>query len=179
MTARSLSLRLVLAISCLLLASGRGLFAAGTISREYEIKAAYLYNFINYIDFPGALGGTITIGVLGENPFGGALKALDGKHVKGRTIEVKDVSQVSALKGCQIAFISSSEKQRIPEILASLDHTRVLTVSETDGFSERGGIINFINQHNKVRFEINPVAAQRHDLTISSELLKLARLVKS
>jgi hypothetical protein len=153
---------------------------ASAISREYEIKAAYLYNFINYIDWPGSsAGGTITIGVLGDNPFGPALAALNGKSAKGRRIAVREVSQAAELKGCQIAFISSSEKQRTSQILDTLTDTRVLTVGETDGFAERGGMINFISEHNKVRFEINVDAARRRGLTISSELLKLARLVKS
>lgn len=162
--------------------AGHGLPAAEAVSREYEIKAAYLHKFINYIEWPGSslppAGGTITIGVLGENPFGGALAALNGKQIKGRRLAVREASQASDLRGCQIVFISASEKQRMPQILDSLTDARVLTVSETDGFAERGGMINFITERNKVRFQINPDAAHRRGLTISSELLKLARLVK-
>ena len=151
--------------------------------REYDIKAAYLYNFINYIDWPAdslpPAGGTITIGIVGENPFGQALNPLNGKPVKGRTLIVKQVATAKDLEACQIVFISASEKARLPEIFAQLKDARVLTVSEMDGFASQGGIINFISERNKVRFEINPDAARRLGLTISSELLKLARLVKT
>ncbi len=161
----------------------QNLRAQVAIQREYEIKAAYLYNFINYIDWPPdalpAAGGTITIGILGENPFGTALNPLNGKQAKGRTLVVKQITDAKELDQCQIVFISSSEKHRVPELLNQLKNSRVLTISETDGFAERGGIINFISERNKVRFEINPDAARALGLTISSDLLKLAKLVKS
>ena len=151
--------------------------------REYEIKAAYLYNFINYIDWPAdalpPVGGTITIGIVGENPFGPALDPLNGKQIKGRTLAVKQVATAKDLEQCQIVFICTSEKNRLSEIFGQLKESKVLTVSEIDGFAAQGGVINFISERNKVRFEINPDAAKRLGLTISSELLKLARLVKS
>lgn len=165
------------------LASPPSLRADSAMEREYEIKAAYLYNFINYIDwpenaFPGP-GGTITIGVVGQTPFGAALEVLNGKQIKGRTVAVKQIADTKDLDQCQIVFINSSEKARVPELLDKLKDARVLTVSEIDGFAQQGGIINFISEHNKVRFEINPDAARRLGLNISSELLKLAKLVKS
>lgn len=147
-------------------------------SREYEIKAAYLYNFIKYVDWPSA-GDTITIGVLGGNPFGSALGPLNGKIVKGRRLMVKEISSVSDAQRCQIIFVSSTERQRLQEIFESLKSARVLTVGETQGFADGGGIIGFIEENNKVRFEINTDAARRTGLNISSELLKLAKLVKS
>jgi hypothetical protein len=157
--------------------------AQSASQREYEIKAAYLYNFINYIDWPaGALpaaGGTITIGIVGENPFGSALDPLNGKQIKGRTLVVKQVSSPKDLEQCQIVFVCASEKSRLGEILGQLKDARVLTVSEIEGFAAQGGIINFVSERNKVRFEVNPDAAKRTGLTISSELLKLAKLVKA
>ncbi len=176
------NVRSTLAAALLFLATAGAAFAGG-MSREYEIKAAYLYNFINYIQWseqglPASVQ-TITIGVVGESPFGPALVPLNGKQIKGRTITVKAVSKPEDLQKCQIVFISPSEKQRFPEILESLKDSKILTVSEIDGFAERGGIINFISERNKVRFEINPEAARSKGLTISSELLKLAKLVKS
>lgn len=157
--------------------------AENAMQREYEIKAAYIYNFINYIDWPEnafpASGGTITIGVVGQTPFGAALAVLNGKQVKGRTVALKQIIDPKDLDQCQIVFINSSEKAHLPELLEKLKDSRVLTVSEIDGFAEQGGIINFISEHNKVRFEINPDAARRLGLNISSELLKLAKVVKS
>jgi hypothetical protein len=152
--------------------------AQSASQREYEIKAAYLYNFIKYVDWP-SYGDTITIGVLGGNPFGTALTPLNGKIVKGRRLLVRELDSVRDAQKCQIIFVSSSEKQRLQEIFESLRSARVLTVGETQGFADGGGIINFIEENNKVRFEINAEAARRTGLNISSELLKLARLVKS
>lgn len=147
-------------------------------SRGYEIKAAYLYNFIKYVDWP-SYGDTITIGVLGSNPFGTALAPLNGKIVKGRRLLIKQLDSVRDAHDCQIIFVSSSEKQRLPEIFENLKSGRVLTVGEMQGFAQNGGIINFVEENNKVRFEINADAARRTGLSISSELLKLAKLVKS
>jgi YfiR/HmsC-like len=147
-------------------------------SREYEIKAAYLYNFIKYVDWPSS-GDTITIGVLGGNPFGTALAPLNGKIVKGRRLLIKEVDSLRDAQKCQIIFVSSSEKERLQEIFENLKNARVLTVGETQGFANSGGIINFVEENNKVHFEINADAARRTGLNISSELLKLAKLVKS
>jgi hypothetical protein len=160
-----------------------GIRAQSASQREYEIKAAYLYNFINYVDWPaGTLppsGGTLTIGIVGENPFGLAMDPLSGKSIKGHTLAVKQVATANELAQCQIVFICASEKLRLSEIFEQLKESKVLTVSETEGFASRGGIINFFSDRNKVRFEINADAARRTGLTISSELLKLAKLVKS
>lgn len=157
--------------------------AENASKREYEIKAAYLYNFINYIDWPEnafpAPGGTITIGIVGQNPFDAALEVLNNKQVKGRTLALKQITDAKDLDQCQIVFINSSEKSRLPELLEKLKNSRALTVSEIDGFAQQGGVINFISEHNKVRFEINPDAAHRLGLNISSELLKLAKVIKS
>jgi hypothetical protein len=162
---------------------GTDLRAQSALQREYEIKAAYIYNFFNYIDWPAdtlpAAGETLTIGILGESPFGPALNPLVGKKVKGRTLAVKQVTSAKDLEQCQIAFICPSEKARLSEILGQLKNARVLTVSEIEGFAEQGGIINFISERNKVRFEINADVARRTGLNISSDLLKLAKLVKS
>ena len=159
------------------------LFAATSaqagLSLEYEMKAAYLFKFINYVDWPDLSGGTITIGVVGDNPFGDALAPLNGRKVNGRTVVVREVSSPAEWRNCQIVFISPSEKQRYGQIIESLKGTRTLTVSEIDGFAERGGIINFVAERNKVRFEINNAAARSKGLTISAELLKLAKIVGS
>jgi len=160
-----------------------GIRAQSALQREYEIKAAYLYNFINYIDWPPdalpPVGGTISIGIVGVNPFGDAITPLNGKQIKGRTIAVLVDPTPKELEQCQIIFICASEKTRLPEILGKLKDTKALTVGDSKGFASQGGIINFFSEHNKVRFEINPDAARRTGLTISSELLKLATLVKS
>jgi len=154
------------------------LAAQNLSSREYEIKAAYLYNFTKYVDWP-SYGDTITIGVLGNNPFGGALAPLNGKIVKGRRLAIKQLDSVRDAHSCQVIFVSASERQRLPEIFEDLKSGQILTVGEMQGFAEGGGIINFVEENNKVRFEINAEAARRTGLSISSELLKLAKIVKS
>jgi len=171
-----------LAVAVVLVIGAHSLFAQGAENREYEIKAAFLYKFINYVEWPGnalPAGDTITLGVVGDDPFGPALDPLNGKMVKGRKLVVKKVSTPAERKACQILFISPSEKPRVAQLLGELKDAKVLTISETEGFAERGGIINFIEERNKIRFEINPEAARRTGFTISSELLKLARIVKS
>jgi hypothetical protein len=154
------------------------LCAQSAAQREYEIKAAYLYNFIKYVDWP-SYSDTITIGVLGANPFGNALIPLNGKVVKGRRLTIRQVDSLRDAQKCQIIFVSSSERSRLKEIFDNLTPARVLTVGEMQGFANGGGIINFIEENNKVRFEINTEAARQAGLNISSELLKLAKLVKS
>jgi uncharacterized protein DUF4154 len=163
---------------CFWFYGGQKLTAQSTSSREYEIKAAYLYNFTKYVDWPTSKD-TITIGVLGDNPFGAALAAINGKSVKGRRVVVREIASVRDASTCQMIFVSSSQRQRLQEIFENSKNAHVLTVGEMQGFAAEGGIINFIEENNKVRFEINPDAARRTGLTISSELLKLAKLIKS
>lgn len=147
-------------------------------SREFQIKAVYLYNFTKYVDWP-SYGDTMTIGVLGNNPVGAALAPLNGEMVKGRRVVIKQLDSLRDAQNCQIIFISSLDKQRLPEILEHLKNARVLTVGEMKGFAQDGGIINLIWEQNKLHLEINRDAARRTGLNISSELLKLAKLVKS
>jgi hypothetical protein len=158
--------------------STANVLAQGTSSREYVIKAGYLYNFIKYIDWPNSKD-TITIGVFGDNPFGPALAPLNGKTAKGRRVVVKQLDSLRNAQDCQIIFVSSSENRRLREIFENATSEHVLTVGEVEGFAQSGGVINFIGENNKVHFEINAGAARRAGLTISSELLKLAKLVKS
>jgi hypothetical protein len=116
---------------------------------------------------------------VGDTPVGPVFSPLNKKQIKGCTVVVKEVSSAKDLEDCQVVFICASEKARVTQILGELKDSRALTVSEINGFAEQGGIINFFSERNKVRFEINPEAAHRLGLTISSDLLKLAKLVKS
>jgi hypothetical protein len=174
---------LLAALMAAALAWPPALRAEDALQREYEIKAAFLYNFIRYIDWPSdatvAPGGIFTIGIVGDTPVGPVFSPLNKKQIKGCTVVVKEVSSAKDLEDCQVVFICASEKARVTQILGELKDSRALTVSEINGFAEQGGIINFFSERNKVRFEINPEAAHRLGLTISSDLLKLAKLVKS
>jgi hypothetical protein len=171
---------MLLVAGALLGASSRPCEAADAPSREYVIKAAFIYNFLKFVDWPPASGGgPITIGVIGSNPFGAALTQLNGKSVKGRTIAVRQLNTVAEAEGCQVLFIPASDADRQRQILEALKSSSVLTVGESKGFAQRGGIINFVVQDDRVRFEVNPSAAERARLSISSEMLKLAHIVKS
>ena len=148
---------------------------------EYEIKAAFLYNFAKFVDWPVESfrddSSNLTLGILGVDPFGPALDTIKDKTVRGRKITIKRSKNMEDLKGCHILFVSASEKGNLKQILNGLRDSNVLTVSEIERFANLGGIVNFIRVDNKIQFEINPEAAQRNKLKISSQLLRLARIV--
>ena len=149
-------------------------------SSEYQVKAAFLYNFAKFVDWPGdAFGNSnapLVVGVIGDDPFGGALdQAINGKTINGRPLVVRRLRLGQDLRSCHILFISSSERQRLPQIIQSLRGASVLTVGDMGQFNQQGGIINFILEANKVRFEINSRAADQARLKISSKLLSLAK----
>ena len=149
---------------------------------EYQIKAAYIYNFAKFVDWPSKAfpnaNSPIIIGVLGEDPFGDALEqAVKDKTVNGRKLQVKRFDNVRNVEHCHILFISASEKMRLSKALERAKGLNVLTVSDIGGFARRGGIIGFTTERNKVGFEINVDAAKKAELTVSSQLLKLAKVV--
>jgi hypothetical protein len=146
---------------------------------EYQIKAAFLFNFAKFIEWPpeSFAGATspMVIGILGDNPFGNDLeRTIQNKTINNHLIEVKPVHSLAEAASCQVLFISASEKKRLAEIFAGLHGTGVLTVSEMDGFTEAGGMINFVLEGKKIRFDINDDAAKKANLKISSKLLSLA-----
>ena len=156
----------------------------GDVPKEYQVKAAFLLNFSQYIEWPATAfpdaSTPITIGVLGDDPFGAVLdKTVEGESVQGRKIVIKRSKQVGDLKECHLLFISKSEQGTLGDILKELKRTSVVTVGEVSKFTQRGGIINFYLDGNKVRFEINPNEAKRRGLKISSQLLKLGKVTES
>jgi len=147
---------------------------------EYQLKAAYLFNFAKFVEWPtGAFAqatSPMVIGVLGDNPFGGDLeRTIHGKSINDHPMQVRAVQSLGDAKQCHILFISPSEKKRLPEIVAALRGVPVLTVGESEGFPEAGGMINFVLEGNKIRFQINNDAARNAGLKISSKLLSLAQ----
>jgi hypothetical protein len=153
--------------------------AASEGPSEYEVKAAFLFNFSKYVDWPeGALPGPadrIVICVLGENPFGTLLaEDVRDKRVNGRELAVHEAKSLSATAGCHIVFIASSEQARLDEIIGRLGDRPVLTVSDAESVADRGVILGLTLKDNRVRFEVNLVAARRAGLKLSSQLLKLA-----
>jgi hypothetical protein len=173
------TIRLALLLSCLLASAGMALAQTAT---EYQVKAAFLYNFTKFIEWPESSSGAsdpFTLCIYGANPFGGSLENLvRGKTIKGRPFGVRDVTSSSQTAGCQVLFISRAERGHMADILAGVHRAGLLTVGETKGFIDQGGVINFIMESNHVRFAINLRAAQRAGLKISSRLLNLATEVK-
>lgn len=115
------------------------------------------------------------IGVVGDDPFGGALDRLDGSVVNGRRLRIKRLRSGDNLRGCQILFISKSEGRNLWKILESIKGMGVLTIGEMPQFNRSGGMIRFVIQNEKVRFEINAAAAGQARLRISSKLLALSK----
>ena len=149
---------------------------------EYEVKAAFLYNFARFVEWPAETfhdaQEPFVIAVLGRDPFGSVLDdTVSGKTVLGRRIEVRRASRVEEARDAQIVFVCASERSTTPIILKALERPGLLTVGEVDGFAQSGGAINFTMQGRKVRFEINPTTAEQARLKMSSQLLKLATLV--
>jgi hypothetical protein len=150
-------------------------------SPEYLIKAAFLFNFAKFVEWPADSFkddlSPINLYILGTDPFGPALDIIKDKTVKGRPLKIKRANKVDDIEACHILFISASEKENLKQILYALRNSSTLTVSETEGFAQMGGIINFVIINKKVHFEINLDAAQRSRLKMSSQLLKLAKIV--
>jgi hypothetical protein len=153
----------------------------GQPSREYDVKAAFLYNFITFTDWPAsAFGGPdspYVIGVLGNDPFGMVLdQIVNGEKIKSRPLVVRRFRTLADIHHCHILFICASEEYRLPEILRWLRGQPVLTVADMPGFAEAGGDIGFISGP-RVKFVMNPAAIQSGNLIVSSKLLRLAQLV--
>ena len=170
-------------------------------SREYKIKAAFLYNFIKFVDWPkekiGDSNEPVIIGIICKHVghIGEAIEPVKDKKAKGRNIVVKRFGsfeelkksgrkdkaelarKIKALTKCHLLFICSSEEKNFKEIINLVKDHNVLTVGETKGFLESGGIINFLMEEKKVRFEVNITAAERAKVEIRSKLLRLAKRV--
>ncbi len=198
-------------ILILVLALAPMVCAAGTDSapsKEYQVKAAFIYNFIKFIDWPKPAPAEsdkkaddttkpITIAIIGENPFGKAFEALAKKKIQNRQVIIKHFGgfeknstkykedgktkykykDAAALKACQVLFVGSSESKYCKQIIDIVKDSSVLTIGETEGFLDTGGIIGFVTEQKKVRFGVNLIAAEQAELKIRSKLLRLAKKV--
>ena len=175
MTLRFTTVTLVLAMSAAV--------ARGQVE-EYQVKAAFLYNFAKFVEWPAQNfknpTDPIVICVLGRNPFGNALEeATSGKVVEGRGFAVREIAEAVPGCNCQMIFVSASERKRAASILEKLKSTGILTVGEMPGFAAEGAVINLRLESGKVRFEINLDAAAQEHLKLSSKLLALSEIVKN
>jgi hypothetical protein len=164
------------------LASTPASFGQSRAANEYEVKAAFLYNFAKFVQWPpGAFNDPkqpMGICIYGRDPFGHALEdLLLGKSIGDHPVVLGRAKQVSELAGCQIIFLATGESSRLSDVLALFRSRNVLIVGETEGFAAGGGSIQFVLDQNRVRFAINPDAAERAGLKLSSKLLALAVIV--
>jgi len=149
---------------------------------EYQVKAAYLFNFAKFVKWPpdtdAARVSSFEICILGKDPFGAALDTtVGGEKIDAEPVAIRRIDQASQSKSCRILFISKSEESHLTGILTEVDGSDTLTVSDIPRFSKRGGMIEFVPEGNRVRFGINLDSAERSRLTVSSELLKVATTV--
>src|SRR2546423_7024530 len=149
----------ILGLACLTASPLARAAGSAGIEREYELKAAVLYHIIEYVEWPKESlpnqSPTIQIGLLGNIAFADALEVLNGKTLQGRKLVVKKLDKPQDAGDCQVVFISNSEKPRVSEIVSEFKSRPVLTVSEVEGFVERGGMINLVSAQNRISMEIN------------------------
>jgi hypothetical protein len=148
---------------------------------ERDVKAVFLFNFVQFVDWPAAAftspDAPVVIGVLGDDPFGSLLdQVVEGEVVKGRQLSVERFRRVEDIKVCHVLFISPSEAAMYEHILTVLNSQPTLTVGETANFTSRG-MVRFLTERNRVRLEVNMNAVKGAGLTISSNLLRAARIV--
>jgi len=155
-----------------------GALVAGT--SEYAVKAAYLYNFVKFTEWPNTgPAGSLTVCLYGKDPFGGFLEeATRGKQAHGLPVLIRRLpGGDEPLDGCQVLFFGNTA--RIEAALSRLQGHSILTVGESDGFSERGGMIGLVVDHGSVRFDINLAAIAAARLQVSSRLIEIGRVVGS
>lgn len=172
----------VVAVLLALSAAMPGRAQAPAAPTEYQVKAVFLFNFSQFVDWPPAsfadARAPLVIGVLGRDPFGAMLdEIVNGETVKGRPLTVRRYQSVEQIEACHILFIDRSQDAQLDAIFAALKGRSVLTVGDYDGFMRRGGIIRFMTVGNKIRLRVHLQAAQAANLTISSKLLRPAHIV--
>jgi len=151
---------------------------------EYQVKAAFIYNFTQFVEWPSSAYATtnapLVIGIVGDDPFDKTLDDLiRGEVVRGHPLVLKRLSAAEDLRSCHLLFISRSEQERWPAIFDQLKGRPVLLVGDSDGFAQQGGVVNFFIENKAVKMEINKLAADQAGLHISSKLFNLARVLKS
>ena len=173
----------VVLVSLLCLAAAIPTCAQAPPLVEYQVKAAFLLNFVKFIEWPPEAfqseRAPITLCVFGHDPFDSALDdIIRGRTVNNRAILARRINELRDLKSCQLVFVSAAEDKRLPEVLNSLKDTSAIVVGEGESFAERGGGIQFFLEDNRLRFAVNVEAVQKARLRLSSKLLALARIVR-
>jgi YfiR/HmsC-like len=157
---------------------------AATTTTESQVEAVFVYNFSRFVEWPpqafATADGPFVIGILGSDPFGGRLdEAVHGEQINGHALEIRRFHNVSEIGNCQILFIDRSQGGDIKNILNTLDHRSILTVSALEDSTKYGVMVQFATENNRVRLRINVDSAKAAGLTISSKLLRPAEIVTS
>ncbi len=150
--------------------------AHGSIRSEYEVKAAFLYNFTRFVSWPQVVDNTapLIVCVVGDDPFGELLDPLRGRKSQGRELQLRYPDSTFELTGCDVLYISQSQSRNLPELINLARQEGMLTVSDLPDFIRKGGMLGYVKKGNVIRFEINLKAATEAGLTINSRLLELA-----
>jgi len=169
-------------VVCACLTAGQANASDARLAGEYEVKAAFVFNFLRFVERPASdaesLEQPFVIAILGDNPFGKAIDRLSSRTVQGRAVEVRHCRSAEEVRQCAVLFICSSEMHRLDTILRHLEDRPVLVIGDTPGFARAGGIIELYVEGTQVRFRVNLDAAERVGLKISSKLLRLAKVVR-
>lgn len=149
---------------------------------EYQVKAVFVYNFSRFVEWPPqtftAPNEPFVIGILGSDPFGARLdEAVRGEQIDQHPLVVRRFRNLGEIGDCRILYIDRSESAKVQQILAALDHRNTLTVTDLEGATERGVMIQFTTENNRIRLRINVESARAAGLTISSKLLRTADIV--
>jgi hypothetical protein len=157
--------------------------ATAQVSREYDLKAALLFHFTQFVEWPPAAFATpespLVIGILGNDPFGGMLEQVVlGEKCGARAIRIERFHSLKEVRDCQILFVCPNERDNLERINAALRNKPILTVGEFEGFATRGGMIRMVrNPANKIALRINLNAIKAAGLTVSAKLLRVAEVV--
>lgn len=166
---------------CLLISTN----PASAQTSEYTMKAVYLERFSRFIDWPESAGIDDTsrpfiVTVIGENPFGESLEAVfENQKILKKRVVVTTVDSVEQVDSCHLLFVAASEEDAIEHIVEEIRGKGILTIGDTEGFAEKGILINLYLADGKVRFEINETAVKESDFTISYHLMRMAKIVHS
>lgn len=169
---RYLASRLALAIGLALAVPS----TFGEVTSESQLKAAYLVNFLKYVEWPGTRT-TINICLFGRDSLGPYLANYEGRQIAGRELRIRRVSSPEQLADCQELFIPETEEARISAVLRWVDKQAILTVSDAETFTRDGGAIALIRNEGRLQFDINNDAINRANLKASSQMLRLARQI--
>lgn len=154
---------------------------ADSLPDEYQVKAAFIYNFAKFVEWPaGVLGAKdlpLTVCLVGRDPFGTAWAGIEGRQVQGHPLQVKRGVVPGEAGGCHVLFIADSEERRVPALLTAVGSLPVLTVSDMEAFAEAGGAVGLVVAEGRLQFDTSLTALQRAGIRASSQVLKLARNV--